>query len=249
MFAHSTSCSFEETVEILVQAAAFSELDTLRGVSENIMVGNLPPLGTNSFKLFLNQSMLEQYAIDEPEGGASKAVRQPLLAGGLGCEHARARHAAAELRSGSESWQLLSWCRRSLLACPRPVLAQRLLQSSLAGRCCELLAHVSFLLPHQPQPILLSHQSQRLLLADQPELLSDLARPELLAHESLLLADQSGLPYHQPLLLANLPDVLAHVSWRRRRWRCRLLQPHQPELQSDFSRRTRRGSQLQSHQP
>jgi len=30
--------SFEETVEILVQAAAFSELDTLRGVSENIMV-------------------------------------------------------------------------------------------------------------------------------------------------------------------------------------------------------------------
>ncbi len=31
-------CSFEETVEILVQAAAFSELDTLKGVSENIMV-------------------------------------------------------------------------------------------------------------------------------------------------------------------------------------------------------------------
>jgi DNA-directed RNA polymerase II subunit RPB1 len=34
--------SFEETVEILVQAAAFSELDTLRGVSENIMVSYTP---------------------------------------------------------------------------------------------------------------------------------------------------------------------------------------------------------------
>lgn len=60
-------CSFEETVEILVQAAAFSELDTLKGVSENIIMGALPPLGTNSFKLFLNQDMLEQYAIDEPD--------------------------------------------------------------------------------------------------------------------------------------------------------------------------------------
>ena len=60
-------CSFEETVEILVQAAAFSELDTMRGVSENIMLGNLAPLGTNSFKLFLNQPMLERYAIDEPD--------------------------------------------------------------------------------------------------------------------------------------------------------------------------------------
>jgi len=60
-------CSFEETVEILVAAAAFSELDTLKGVSENIMVGNLTHLGTNAFKLFLNQEMLEQYAIDEPD--------------------------------------------------------------------------------------------------------------------------------------------------------------------------------------
>jgi len=64
--------SFEETVEILVQAAAFSELDTLKGVSENIMLGNLPPLGTNSFKLFLNQPMLERYAIDEPEALGNK---------------------------------------------------------------------------------------------------------------------------------------------------------------------------------
>lgn len=58
-------CSFEETVEILVEAAAFAEVDTLKGVSENIMLGNVAPLGTGSFGLYLNQSMLEQYAIEE----------------------------------------------------------------------------------------------------------------------------------------------------------------------------------------
>lgn len=34
-------CSFEESVEILVDAATFSELDTLNGISENIMLGQL----------------------------------------------------------------------------------------------------------------------------------------------------------------------------------------------------------------
>jgi len=59
-------CSFEETVEILMDAAAFAETDPLRGVSENIMVGNLAPLGTGHFELYLNEEMLED-AIENKE--------------------------------------------------------------------------------------------------------------------------------------------------------------------------------------
>jgi len=55
-------CSFEETVEILVEAATFSERDHLRGVSENIMLGQLVPAGTGAFQLMLDQPMLEKYA-------------------------------------------------------------------------------------------------------------------------------------------------------------------------------------------
>ena len=34
-------CSFEETVDILMEAAAHSECDYMQGVSENIMLGGL----------------------------------------------------------------------------------------------------------------------------------------------------------------------------------------------------------------
>ena len=43
--------SFEETVEILLEAALHSEEDNLKGVTENVMVGNLAPLGTGCFDL------------------------------------------------------------------------------------------------------------------------------------------------------------------------------------------------------
>ena len=38
-------CSFEETVEILMEAAVYAETDRVKGVSENIMLGQLAPLG------------------------------------------------------------------------------------------------------------------------------------------------------------------------------------------------------------
>ena len=58
--------SFEETVEILMDAATYSEVDYLRGVSENILVGQIAPLGTGCFDLYLNQTMISKYAIDNP---------------------------------------------------------------------------------------------------------------------------------------------------------------------------------------
>lgn len=51
-------CSFEQTVEILLEAACFAEQDNLKGVSANVMVGQLAPIGTGFFDLLLNESML-----------------------------------------------------------------------------------------------------------------------------------------------------------------------------------------------
>ena len=51
-------CSFEETVDILLEAAAFAERDSMRGVSENIMLGQFSNIGTGAFTLLLNEMML-----------------------------------------------------------------------------------------------------------------------------------------------------------------------------------------------
>lgn len=51
-------CSFEETVEILLDAAGFGELDDCRGVSENIMLGQLAPMGTGEFEVVMDNQML-----------------------------------------------------------------------------------------------------------------------------------------------------------------------------------------------
>jgi DNA-directed RNA polymerase II subunit RPB1 len=51
-------CSFEETVDILLEAAAFAERDSMRGVSENIMLGQFSNIGTGAFTLLLNELML-----------------------------------------------------------------------------------------------------------------------------------------------------------------------------------------------
>eukprot|EP00808_Paulinella_micropora_P011550 g43657.t1 len=57
-------CSFEETVEILLDAAVVADEDPLWGISENVMLGNLIPGGTGCFDLLVD---LEQIANVEPE--------------------------------------------------------------------------------------------------------------------------------------------------------------------------------------
>lgn len=51
-------CSFEETVDVLSDAAMFSEPDFLKGVTENITVGKLANIGTGSFDVFYNSSFI-----------------------------------------------------------------------------------------------------------------------------------------------------------------------------------------------
>jgi DNA-directed RNA polymerase II subunit RPB1 len=68
-------CSFEETVEILLEAAGFGELDDCRGVSENIMLGQLAPMGTGEFDVVMDNSMLLTMVEDNSKvmGGAAAA--------------------------------------------------------------------------------------------------------------------------------------------------------------------------------
>lgn len=75
-------CSFEETVDILMEAAQFSECDHVRGVSENIMLGQLAPVGTGEFELFLNTQMLEHAQPSDPFGNENDEVSDLDMAGG-----------------------------------------------------------------------------------------------------------------------------------------------------------------------
>ena len=47
-------CSFEETVDVLLDAAFHGEVDPMTGVSESIMLGQLAKIGTGCFDLLLN---------------------------------------------------------------------------------------------------------------------------------------------------------------------------------------------------
>ncbi len=59
-------CSFEETVDILLEAGLFSETDHLTGITENIMVGQLAPFGTGCFDIMLDIDKVQK--AKEPEG-------------------------------------------------------------------------------------------------------------------------------------------------------------------------------------
>ena len=58
-------CSFEETVDVLMDAASHAEVDPMRGVSENIIMGQLPRMGTAAFDLLLDSEKCK-YGIEIP---------------------------------------------------------------------------------------------------------------------------------------------------------------------------------------
>ncbi|KAF9491957.1 DNA-directed RNA polymerase II, subunit 1 [Pleurotus eryngii] len=57
-------CSFEETVEILMEAAAVGEKDDCHGIAENVMFGQMAPMGTGSFDVALDIDMLKDATVD-----------------------------------------------------------------------------------------------------------------------------------------------------------------------------------------
>ncbi|CAI4907665.1 CFC_HP_G0081850.mRNA.1.CDS.1 [Saccharomyces cerevisiae] len=71
-------CSFEETVEILFEAGASAELDDCRGVSENVILGQMAPIGTGAFDVMIDEESLVKYIpeqkITEIEDGQDGGV-------------------------------------------------------------------------------------------------------------------------------------------------------------------------------
>ncbi|KAH7103209.1 beta and beta-prime subunits of DNA dependent RNA-polymerase [Auriculariales sp. MPI-PUGE-AT-0066] len=57
-------CSFEETVEILMEAAAIGEKDDCRGIAENVLFGQMAPMGTGAFDVLLDMEMLKDVVVD-----------------------------------------------------------------------------------------------------------------------------------------------------------------------------------------
>ena len=57
-------CSFEETVEILMEAAAVGEKDDCHGIAENILFGQMAPMGTGAFEVALDIDMLKDVIVD-----------------------------------------------------------------------------------------------------------------------------------------------------------------------------------------
>jgi DNA-directed RNA polymerase II subunit RPB1 len=53
-----TKASFEETVDVLNDAAVFGECDTLKGISDNIMLGQLIPAGTGVIDLYYDEDYI-----------------------------------------------------------------------------------------------------------------------------------------------------------------------------------------------
>ncbi|KAL1115611.1 hypothetical protein AAG570_005901 [Ranatra chinensis] len=62
-------CSFEETVDVLMDAASHAEVDPMRGVSENIIMGQLPRMGTGCFDLLLDSEKCKA-GIEIPMGAS-----------------------------------------------------------------------------------------------------------------------------------------------------------------------------------
>ncbi|KAI0063081.1 beta and beta-prime subunits of DNA dependent RNA-polymerase [Artomyces pyxidatus] len=56
--------SFEETVEILMEAAAVGERDDCHGIAENVMFGQMAPMGTGAFDVALDIDMLKDVIVD-----------------------------------------------------------------------------------------------------------------------------------------------------------------------------------------
>eukprot|EP00526_Cylindrotheca_closterium_P003203 CAMPEP_0113639728 /NCGR_PEP_ID=MMETSP0017_2-20120614/20848_1 /TAXON_ID=2856 /ORGANISM="Cylindrotheca closterium" /LENGTH=1628 /DNA_ID=CAMNT_0000550969 /DNA_START=136 /DNA_END=5019 /DNA_ORIENTATION=+ /assembly_acc=CAM_ASM_000147 len=57
-------CSFEETVDMLMDAAVYAEEEVLKGVTENIMMGQLARVGTGDMDLLLDEDKVVREAVE-----------------------------------------------------------------------------------------------------------------------------------------------------------------------------------------
>ena len=64
-------CTFEETVEILMEAASMGDMDDCKGVGQNVLLGQMAPMGTGSFELNLDVDMLKDVVVNRDQSYAN----------------------------------------------------------------------------------------------------------------------------------------------------------------------------------
>ncbi|KAJ3006426.1 DNA-directed RNA polymerase II subunit rpb1, partial [Thoreauomyces humboldtii] len=234
--------SFEETVELLVEAAAMGEVDDCRGVSENIILGQLAPMGTGYIDVILDEEMLLRAPAD-PFGGAGNAMdSSSFSAGFMSPAHTpyfdRAGGGFTPM-GGYSPMGAVSFSPYGADATMGKGGAATRLPSQLLTDFPKLLSDVPKLFSYEPELLpdvseLLTHQSE--LLADEPQLLSNVA--QLFPHFTHLFAHLSHLQPDISHLLPYVPDVQSHVSH---------LLSDEPDVQSDISNLLADEPYVQSH--
>jgi DNA-directed RNA polymerase beta' subunit len=76
--------SFEETPEMFLKAARHAELDTMRGISANVMCGQEGMFGTNAFQVFLDLEEMQKLEGDQLDnlGNVDEVIEKMM--GGIG---------------------------------------------------------------------------------------------------------------------------------------------------------------------
>jgi DNA-directed RNA polymerase II subunit RPB1 len=79
-------CSFEETVDMLMDAAVYAEEEILKGVTENIMMGQLARVGTGDMDLLLDEQKVLRHAVEIVTDQWGEDEQNGLGSGGLGSD-------------------------------------------------------------------------------------------------------------------------------------------------------------------
>ncbi|KAH7696551.1 DNA-directed RNA polymerase, partial [Aphelenchoides avenae] len=230
-------CSFEETVDILMEAAVHAETDPVKGVSENIMLGQLAKAGTGCFDLVLDSEKCKH-------GMEIQAMQVGMGVGanGLGffSDGMASPMSSSMSPNGTPAWNNLTtpayggdWSPMQAGMTPGGTFSpmhgsesgmspayRRILpttglrvgphQPALQREPDEpqLRTHVADVLAQHREPALQPHVAE--LLPELTELFADLA--ELLSDESELFADVSELLTDQSELFADVAVLQPHVA-------------------------------------
>lgn len=94
-------CSFEETVDMLMDAATYAEEEVLRGVTENIMLGQLARVGTGDMELLLDEKRVMRDAVEvvanEFGDGTDLGMTGGSLSGGTASPYSSTPFAASPM--------------------------------------------------------------------------------------------------------------------------------------------------------
>ncbi|KAL7666370.1 DNA-directed RNA polymerase subunit [[Candida] zeylanoides] len=191
-------CSFEETVEILLDAGASAELDDCRGISENVMLGQMAPLGTGAFDVMVDDKMLQNapsnmaIAANQDigdDGGATPFKEYDMEDDQIHFEEGAGFspiHTAPVSDGRDEPFanvSILIWRHIARLWWCQPWLWRH--ESDLQPNVPNIQSH---------EPELLANESQ--LFADKSQLFAD--KSQLLANESQLLTNDPTSPSYSP---------------------------------------------------